>query len=51
MITVQAEAPLSELFGYVTDLRSLSSGRATANMEFLRYAPLPEYLAKEVGRR
>jgi elongation factor G len=51
MIAVQAEAPLSALFGYVTDLRSLSSGRATANMEFLRYAPLPEYLAKEVGRR
>jgi elongation factor G len=42
MRVIHAEAPLSELFGYVTDLRSLSQGRAWASMEPLRYAPVPE---------
>ena len=38
---ITAEAPLSEMFGYVTDLRSISQGRATVSMEPLRYAPVP----------
>ncbi|MDR2585611.1 MAG: elongation factor G [Prevotellaceae bacterium] len=45
---VRAKAPLSELFGYVTVLRTLTSGRGTNSMEFLHYAELPSNLAKEV---
>lgn len=39
-IALRAEAPLAEMFGYVTTLRTLSAGRASANMEFSHYAPV-----------
>ncbi|MBN2484197.1 MAG: elongation factor G [Candidatus Omnitrophica bacterium] len=45
---VKAEAPLSELFGYMTILRSLSSGRASCSMEFSKYVELPTALAQKV---
>lgn len=45
---VKAKVPLSEQFGYVTVLRTLSSGRATSTMEFSHYTELPASLAKEV---
>ena len=45
---VRAKVPLSEQFGYVTVLRTLSSGRATSTMEFSHYTELPLNLAKEV---
>ena len=45
---VKAFVPLSELFGYVTVLRTLSSGRATSTMTFDHYAELPASLAKDV---
>lgn len=45
---VKAKVPLAEQFGYVTILRTLSSGRATSTMEFSHYAELPTNLAKEV---
>ena len=45
---VKANVPLSEQFGYVTILRTLSSGRATSTMTFSHYAELPTTLAKEV---
>jgi elongation factor G len=45
---VKAHVPLSEMFGYVTTLRSLSSGRATSSMEFDHYEPIPQVLADEV---
>ena len=53
---VKAKVPLSEQFGYVTVLRTLSSGRATATMEFSHYAEVPDNIAKDVvekhgGRR
>ncbi|MCQ2283856.1 MAG: elongation factor G [Bacteroidales bacterium] len=38
---ITAQVPLAEMFGYVTSLRSISSGRATFNMEFLKYAEVP----------
>lgn len=38
---IKAHAPLAEMFGYVTTLRSISSGRASYSMEFLKYAPVP----------
>jgi elongation factor G len=45
---VQAEIPLSELFGYTTALRGMSQGRASATMEFLEYRPMPAGLMKEM---
>ena len=45
---IKAKVPLSEMFGYVTQLRSLSSGRATSTMEFSHYAPAPISIAEEV---
>ena len=45
---VKALVPLSEQFGYVTVLRTLSSGRATSTMSFSHYAELPAALAKDV---
>ena len=45
---IKADVPLSEMFGYVTSLRSLTSGRATSSMEFSHYAPAPESVAEEV---
>ncbi|MDD4372798.1 MAG: elongation factor G [Bacteroidales bacterium] len=45
---IKAEVPLSEMFGYVTSLRSLTSGRATSSMEFSHYAPAPENIAEEI---
>lgn len=48
---VKAKVPLAELFGYVTVLRTLTSGRATSTMEFSHYTELPPNLAKEVIER
>jgi elongation factor G len=45
---VNAEVPLAEMFGYATDLRSATQGRATYTMEFSRYAPAPNNVAKEI---
>lgn len=45
---IKAKVPLSEQFGYVTVLRTLSSGRATSSMEFSHYAEVPPSIAKEV---
>nr|WP_299486391.1 elongation factor G [uncultured Allomuricauda sp.] len=45
---VKGEVPLSEMFGYVTSLRTLSSGRATSTMEFSHYAETPTNIAEEV---
>ncbi len=45
---IKGEVPLSEMFGYVTSLRTLSSGRATSTMEFSHYAETPSNIAEEV---
>ncbi|NDE28993.1 MAG: elongation factor G, partial [Flavobacteriia bacterium] len=45
---VKAEVPLSEMFGYVTSLRTLSSGRATSTMEFSHYAETPPNISESV---
>ena len=45
---VKAKVPLSELFGYVTSLRTISSGRATSTMEFAHYAEVSSSIAKQV---
>jgi elongation factor G len=50
---VRAEVPLAEMFGYATQLRSMSQGRATYTMEFAHYAEVPSNVAESVikGRR
>ena len=48
---VKARVPLAEMFGYATELRSMTSGRATYSMEFSHYAEMPGNLAEAVGRR
>lgn len=45
---VNAEVPLAEMFGYATDLRSATQGRATYTMEFSKYAPAPHNVAQEI---
>ncbi len=45
---IKASVPLSELFGYVTDLRTMSSGRATASLTFSHYDVVPRNIAEEV---
>jgi elongation factor G len=47
-VAVQAEVPLSEMFGYVTSLRTITSGRASSTMEFSHYSPAPSKIAEEV---
>ncbi len=45
---IKAFVPLATMFGYTTDLRSATQGRATSSMEFDHYEALPEHLAKEI---
>jgi len=49
--TIKATVPLSEMFGYVTTLRTLSSGRATSTMEFSHYAETPSNISEEVIKK
>ena len=46
--TIHAEVPLAEMFGYATDLRSLSQGRASYSMEFLKYTEAPKNVADAI---
>ena len=45
---INAKVPLSEMFGYVTDLRTITSGRATSTMEFFNFEEAPKNIAQEV---
>ena len=45
---VKAMVPLSEMFGYVTALRTITSGRATSSMEYDHHSPVSNSLAKEI---
>ncbi|KAB2642600.1 MAG: elongation factor G [Verrucomicrobia bacterium] len=47
-VRVKAEAPLSSMFGYIGDLRTMTSGRGQFSMEFLQYSPCPRNIAEEV---
>jgi len=46
--TIMAEAPLSEMFGYATNMRSLSSGRANCSMHFKKYTQVPKEIARKI---
>ena len=48
---VDAQVPLAEMFGYATDLRSMSQGRATYTMEFLKYAEAPANIADAIIKK
>jgi elongation factor G len=48
---IRAEVPLAEMFGYATDLRSMSQGRATYSMEFLKYHEVPNSVADSVIKK
>ena len=48
---IKADVPLSELFGYVTDLRTLSSGRASASLTFYHYNNVPKNIADEIIKK
>ncbi len=50
-MVVRAEVPLKEMFGYATDLRSLTQGRATFSMEFMKYAQVPGSIADEIIKK
>jgi elongation factor G len=48
---ITAEVPLSGMFGYTTDVRSLTQGRATFTMQFLRFAPVPNHVVESIANR
>jgi elongation factor G len=48
---VTAQVPLGEMFGYATDLRSRTQGRATYTMQFDSYQQVPESIAEEIVKR
>jgi elongation factor G len=48
---IRAEVPLAEMFGYATDLRSMSQGRATYSMEFEKYSEVPNNVAESVMKK
>jgi elongation factor G len=50
-VRVDAEVPLAEMFGYSTDLRSSSQGKAEYTMEFARYAPVPAEVSQELIKK
>ncbi len=47
-VRVKADAPLSEMFGYIGDLRTMTSGRGQFSMEFSHYAPCPNNVAEVI---
>lgn len=48
---IEAHVPLAEMFGYATDLRSMTQGRATYTMQFSHYDPVPAPISEEIGAK
>lgn len=51
LTSIKAEVPLANMFGYATDLRSRTQGRATFTMQFKKYEPVPENIANEIIKK
>ncbi len=51
MTNIKCEVPLANMFGYATDLRSKTQGRATFTMQFKKYEPVPENIASEIIKK
>jgi elongation factor G len=51
VVRVYAEAPIGEMFGYIGDLRSQTSGRGQFSMEFSHYAPCPNSIAEVITKK
>lgn len=51
LFVVSAKVPLAELFGYTTQIRSLTSGRGTVNMEFSHYSEVPRNIVEEIAKK
>jgi elongation factor G len=49
-VVIKADVPLSELFGYVTSLRTITSGRGAATLTFSHYSEVPSNIANDVVR-
>jgi len=47
-VIVRAHVPLKEMFGYISDLRSMTKGRASFTMQFNHYEPVPRNIADEI---
>ena len=50
-VSIAAEVPLSEMFGYSTDIRSMTQGRGTYSMEFSHYFEVPNNIAQEIVKK
>jgi elongation factor G len=50
-VQINSEVPLSEMFGYATELRSLTQGKAEFTMEFIKYAQVPPSVYEDLTRR
>ena len=50
-VMVRAHVPLKEMFGYISDLRSMTKGRASFTMQFHHYEPVPANIAEEVREK
>ena len=48
MVRIEADSPLGEMFGYIGDLRGMTSGRGQFSMEFSHYAPAPKHVAEVI---
>ena len=48
---IEARVPLAEMFGYATDLRSMTQGRATYTMQFSHYEPVPAPISEEISAK
>jgi elongation factor G len=48
---IEAQVPLAEMFGYATDLRSMTQGRATYTMQFAHYEPVPQTISEEISAK